>query len=203
MQVVSHNVGTFAPIRASSKQPLTAKAVADTAPAQPLKSEPTKAPGVWENSSFSFWDIIDAINPLQHIPIISTIYQKITGDEMGYAPRIAGDTLYGGIVGNLVSSLVSAVTNVFVDSTTGKDISEHVMATLAPSKSPPQTPNRPDIQASMTIATPLRPPTSASMTQQHVAVLPPPDPSKAQAGIDQYKWQIMADEEKSRSNYWG
>ncbi len=203
MQVVPHNVGTFAPIRAANKPSLAANPVADPVPAQPLKNEATKSPGVWENSSFSFWDIVDAINPLQHIPIISTIYRKITGDEMGYAPRIAGDTLYGGIVGNLVSSLVSAVANVFVDSTTGKDISEHVMATLAPSKSPPKTPTPPDIQAPMAIATPLRPPTSASIAQQEAVILPPPDPSKAQAGIDQYKWQIMADEEKSRSNYWG
>ena len=30
-----------------------------------------------------FRDIVDLINPLHHIPLVGTLYRKITGDEMG------------------------------------------------------------------------------------------------------------------------
>jgi len=205
MQAISHTTGTFAPIRASSAQPHSAKAAPEPVSPQALNKESGKTSGIWENDSFSFWDIIDAINPLQHIPIISTIYRKITGDEMGYASRIAGDTLYGGVLGNMVSSLVSAVANVFVDSTTGKDIGGHVMAAVTPAKitNHPPTPVQSPIQAPIpSIAKQPPPPTSASLSKQHTEIVPALDPSRVQAGIDQYKWQTMDDEAKSRSNHW-
>jgi len=202
MQAISHSTGTFAPIRVSTAQSHTAKAVHESVAPQTLNRESNKSSGIWEKESFSFWDIIDAINPLQHIPIISTIYRKITGDEMGYASRIAGDTLYGGVLGNMVSSLVSAVANVFVDSTTGKDIGEHMMATVSPSKAPIQ----PAVIIRTTSPTPVQmtstPPTSAALSKRHTEIVPAPDPTRIQAGIDQYKWQTMDDEMKNRSNHW-
>ncbi|MCF4167514.1 hypothetical protein L2U69_17845 [Zavarzinia compransoris] len=47
----------------------------------------------------SFGDFLDIINPLQHIPIVSSIYRGITGDEIGPVARIVGGALYGGVVG--------------------------------------------------------------------------------------------------------
>ena len=38
----------------------------------------------------TFLDFLDIINPLQHIPLVSTIYRKITGDTIDPASRIAG-----------------------------------------------------------------------------------------------------------------
>jgi len=67
--------------------------------------------------------VLDVINPLQHLPVISTIYRHITGDEISPAARIAGDTLYGGPIG-----LAMGVVNVAVASNTGKDIGETVLA---------------------------------------------------------------------------
>ncbi|MGB6086494.1 MAG: hypothetical protein WBF74_07845, partial [Parvibaculum sp.] len=32
---------------------------------------------------FGFSDFLDVINPLQHIPIVSSIYRELTGDELG------------------------------------------------------------------------------------------------------------------------
>ncbi|MQX35342.1 hypothetical protein [Roseospira navarrensis] len=46
--------------------------------------------------SFSFWDVLDIFNPLQHIPLVSTLYRELTGDEIGGFARIAGGALYGG-----------------------------------------------------------------------------------------------------------
>ena len=60
------------------------------------------APG--KESGFSFHDFLSVINPLQHLPIVGTIYRNITGDKMGDLEKVAGDTLYGGPLG-LVSSL--------------------------------------------------------------------------------------------------
>ncbi len=28
----------------------------------------------------SFWDFVDIVNPLQHVPVINTIYRELTGD---------------------------------------------------------------------------------------------------------------------------
>jgi hypothetical protein len=33
--------------------------------------------GLWENSKMGFGDFVDIINPLQHIPIIATIYRRL------------------------------------------------------------------------------------------------------------------------------
>ena len=36
---------------------------------------------------FTFLDFLDVINPLQHIPIISSVYRSITNDSMNRAQR--------------------------------------------------------------------------------------------------------------------
>ncbi|MFT5133298.1 MAG: hypothetical protein ACI9SC_001768, partial [Gammaproteobacteria bacterium] len=44
-------------------------------------------------------DLIDIINPLQHIPILSNVYRKISGDTIDPAARVAGGALFGGPIG--------------------------------------------------------------------------------------------------------
>lgn len=82
---------------------------------------------------FTFGDFIDIINPLQHIPIVSTVYRQLTGDDLDPGSRIGGGALFGGPIG-LVASLV----NVLVDETTGKDVGEQVLA-LFDGSAPSQT----------------------------------------------------------------
>lgn len=67
--------------------------------------------------------VLDVINPLQHLPVISTIYRHITGDDISPVARMAGGALYGGPVG-----LAMGVVNAAVVSNTGKDIGETVLA---------------------------------------------------------------------------
>lgn len=67
-----------------------------------------------------FSDLIDVVNPLQHIPIVNTIYRELTGDEIGAAPRLAGGTLYGGPIG-----LAASAVNLGVEAMTGDDIGGH------------------------------------------------------------------------------
>jgi len=82
-------------------------------------------PHFWAQKGFEFHDLLDAINPLQHLPVISTIYRWITGDSIGNVPRIVGDAIYGGIPG-----FVSGLFGVLIKEETGKDVGEHVVATL-------------------------------------------------------------------------
>lgn len=78
---------------------------------------------LWGKDGFTFTDLLDFINPLQHIPVVSSIYRSITGDEMGNAARIIGGAALGG-VGGVISSLIDAT----VEISTGKDIGAHVIA---------------------------------------------------------------------------
>lgn len=88
---------------------------------------------LWGKNGFSFGALLDAINPLQHIPVVSTIYRAATGDTIGPAPRIMGGALFGGVIG-LITSAADAV----VEGVTGKDTGSHVMAMLPDAEPVPQ-----------------------------------------------------------------
>src|SRR4051812_25663167 len=65
----------------------------------------------WSKESFSFKDILDMLNPLQHLPVISTLYRKFTGEGIGGVARIIGGAIYGragGIV-SMATSLANAI----------------------------------------------------------------------------------------------
>ena len=76
-------------------------------------------------SGFGFGDFLDIINPLQHIPLVSTIYRHLTGDKIGTPEKIAGDTLYGGLTGFL-----SSVGDAIFKEVTGKSVGDTVYAAL-------------------------------------------------------------------------
>ncbi len=81
--------------------------------------------GMFGPGGFKFSDLLDIINPLQHIPVVSTVYRAITGDQIEAGSRMAGGALFGGPIG-LALSVVSAM----VHESTGKDPGEHAMAML-------------------------------------------------------------------------
>ncbi len=72
---------------------------------------------------FGFDDFLDIINPLQHIPIISTLYREITGDELSAGARMIGGGIFGGGIG-----LAASIVNSAIEAQTGKDMGEHVVA---------------------------------------------------------------------------
>lgn len=71
----------------------------------------------------TFGSILDAINPLQHLPVISTLYRSLTGESISPGSRMIGGALFGGVFG-----FASAVVNAIVEGDTGKDIGGHVLA---------------------------------------------------------------------------
>lgn len=82
-------------------------------------------------SGFSFHDLISIVNPLQHLPVIGTLYRAITGDTIGTAEKIAGDTLYGGMWG-----AVSSIADAAFEKITGKDFGDTVLAMFTGSGKP-------------------------------------------------------------------
>lgn len=72
-----------------------------------------------------FSDLLDTLNPLQHIPVVAQIYRHVTGDTISPAARVAGGALYGGPIG-LIASMIDAA----VAEKTGSDIGEHMFAGL-------------------------------------------------------------------------
>ena len=75
------------------------------------------------DDGLTFWDLVDVVNPLQHIPVVSTLYRDLTDDTLDPAPRVMGGTLFMGPIG-----LVASVANVMVEHNTGKDMGGHVLA---------------------------------------------------------------------------
>jgi len=73
----------------------------------------------------TFKDVIDIINPLQHIPVINTIYRHLTGDEEGAVADVGGGALWAGPIG-LVGSLVDLA----VKAESGKTIGDNILSWL-------------------------------------------------------------------------
>lgn len=80
---------------------------------------------LWRGDEFTFADLIDFINPLQHIPIISTIYSHLTGETPGALARFTIGGLIGGPIG-----LLSAAVNSALITETGRDMGQIAMATI-------------------------------------------------------------------------
>jgi len=75
-----------------------------------------------QHESF-FHHLLDVVNPLQHLPIIGTIYRAITGEKLDAVEKIAGDTLYGGLWG-----AVASVADVAFEGLTGKSFEDTAIA---------------------------------------------------------------------------
>lgn len=77
------------------------------------------------SAEFGFADFLDVINPLQHIPIVSTIYRAITGDTISPTANVMGSALFGGPAG----VFAAAATEMFSEMTGGSP-DEHLLAML-------------------------------------------------------------------------
>lgn len=106
-----------------------------TAASRPVQRERSPALAVMESrdspdryeaeAEMSFGDFLDIINPLQHIPVVNTIYREITGDTIKPSSKVIGGILFGGPLGGMAS-----IANAVVEEAQGKDIGGQVMASL-------------------------------------------------------------------------
>ena len=83
-------------------------------PANPQPAEP-----------FGFGDLLDIVNPLQHIPLVSSIYRNITGDTIQPASRVLGGIVFGGGIGGGVE-----LANVIAEHETGADLTGNLVSAV-------------------------------------------------------------------------
>jgi hypothetical protein len=90
---------------------------------------------------FTAWDLLDIINPLQHIPVISDLYRSATGDTIRPEIQLLGSTAVGGFLG-----FAGQLSNMVYASATGKTFGEAIGSALSGSTSASTTHHTPDAQ---------------------------------------------------------
>lgn len=113
-----HAAARTAAAAETPKEQTTTASGAATGAANAVETPKEKA-----DEGMSFWDVLDVINPLQHIPVVNRIYRAITGDEIKTPAKMAGAALLFGPVGLAVAAADSVLENA-----TGKDAMGHAMA---------------------------------------------------------------------------
>ena len=72
---------------------------------------------------FTFGDLIDIVNPLQHIPILNHFYREATGDDIKPIGNIIGGAIFGGPAG-----AAAGLVNTIIEEETGKDVTGNAVA---------------------------------------------------------------------------
>lgn len=85
------------------------------------------------DAGFGFGDLLDIVNPLQHIPGVSSVYRALTGDQMSGFSNIVGSTLFGGPVGGGM-----ALANEILEEASGNSIEGHIKSTLFGKEADPE-----------------------------------------------------------------
>ncbi len=75
----------------------------------------------YEDDEFSFDDLVDLLNPLQHIPVVGSIYRSLTGDEIKPDVQVAGSVMFGVATGSILLSAASGIASATIESQTGKE----------------------------------------------------------------------------------
>jgi hypothetical protein len=79
------------------------------------------APGTAVNArGFNFHALLSALNPLQYLPIVGTIYRAATGDVIPDAVRYAGSLIVSGLIGGPIG-LLSNIAVTIAEKATGID----------------------------------------------------------------------------------
>lgn len=112
------------------------QSIAAIAPSAPIR-DPESAPRAFEHDTLeqaniwqsddgaSFGDLLDAVNPLHHLPVVSQIYRAVTDDAIGLAPRLIGAAIFGGPLGFLIAGIAA-----FFEEMSGGSVADHALALL-------------------------------------------------------------------------
>ena len=107
------------------------------APPQPLGKQGVGSEQSWPTDGhITFGEILHALNPLQHLPVIGTIYRAITGDTIPAPMRlfgsIVGGLLTGGPLGMALGIVGNFVENAFHGAQEAKPDAPAALASTAP-----------------------------------------------------------------------
>ncbi len=95
----------------------------ETAPRVAEHDAPNEAEYWSPGKDASFDEVMNSINPMHHIPVVSTIYRAVSGDTIGMGPRMIGAAIIGGPVGLIIAGITA-----FSEEMSGATISEHLVA---------------------------------------------------------------------------
>ncbi|MAQ71301.1 MAG: hypothetical protein CL565_03810 [Alphaproteobacteria bacterium] len=112
-EVIAENLQSG--LNASSKTPQPPASASSYAPIQ----SSDEASG----NEFGFADLIDMVNPLQHIPLVNLAYRSITGDTIKPISSMIGGAVFGGPLG-----AAGAAVNAVVEYETGKSFEGHALS---------------------------------------------------------------------------
>ncbi|HTB47262.1 MAG TPA: hypothetical protein VK741_26830 [Acetobacteraceae bacterium] len=107
----------------------------DAGPQQVAKSAP-------EDHHVAFHDVLSALNPLQYLPVIGTIYRAVTGDQIPEAVRRIGSLVVSGLLGGPIGVAVNLAVMV-AEKLTGVDLDQtgqKLLAGSAPAARPADNP---------------------------------------------------------------
>jgi len=120
----------FAPWSLMTPDPAKARATRPQVQTATAVHEDKRAPEMAADDGYmfgedgmTFGDVLDIVNPLQHLPVVGAIYRSITGDEASPGAKMAGGAIYGGPIG-----FASAMINNAIEETTGDDVMGHMLA---------------------------------------------------------------------------
>ncbi len=102
---------------------LAAQALAPVQPRTARNAEPAET--LADKMSVGFEDLLDVVNPLQQLPVVSSVYREATGDSISIPARLAGGFLFGGPAG-----LIGSAAMVLFEEVTGDSVLGH-LETLA------------------------------------------------------------------------
>lgn len=75
------------------------------------------------HDDLSFGDILEMINPLQHIPLVSNLYQNATGAKISPLAHMIGGAILGGPLGFAMAGV-----NAVFEEGTGKSLLENIIS---------------------------------------------------------------------------
>ena len=120
------------PSAPAATAPLAPVATPRAAPAASPK--PDAKPEAKSGKSFwpSFHEVLSALNPLQYVPVVGTLYRSLTGDTIPETTRMAGSLVFSGLTSGPVG-IVTSIAADFLERATGIDperIGHNILASL-------------------------------------------------------------------------
>jgi hypothetical protein len=86
----------------------------------------SEAESFWGKDGFTFGDVVDMFNPLQHLPFVSKYYREHADDDACEGSKLIGGALFGGLFGG-AAGVLSSIANSAVRHETHQDVSEHLL----------------------------------------------------------------------------
>ena len=75
----------------------------------PTAASPRPAAGEPQPVSLTFGEVVRAMNPLHHLPVVGTIYRAAPGETIQPVLRVIGGGILGGPLGMLSAAVMAAI----------------------------------------------------------------------------------------------